>query len=153
MTSTELLTVGEAARRSGVRTSTLRFYESKGLIESLRTDGNQRRYPRSTLRRISVIRAAQSFGLSLEEIGEALAELPHGRVPSKRDWSRLSKAWQARLDEKIEQLRLLRDKLDQCIGCGCLSLGSCALMNQGDVAAEHGAGPRYLLGDRPKGQP
>ena len=147
----EFLTIGEAAKRAGVATSVLRFYESRGLIESVRTAGNQRRFARAELRRISLIRAAQNLGLSLQEIGAALDALPGDRVPAKADWARLSRSWQARLDQRIEALRRLRDDLTGCIGCGCLSLKSCALVNAGDEASRRGAGPRYLLGDRPRG--
>ena len=143
----ELISVGEAARRSGVTTSALRFYEERGLISSMRSPGNQRRYQRSTLRRISVIRVAQRLGLTLTEISDALSTLPEARTPTKRDWERLSKAWGRKLDERIDELQRMRDKLSGCIGCGCLSLKSCALYNPQDQAAKGGAGPRYLLGD------
>lgn len=143
------LTIGEVAERCGIATSALRFYESRGLIESIRTSGNQRRYPRAIIRRVAVIRAAQSLGLTLEEITTALADLPAGRTPGKRDWERLSRAWRERLNRQISDLEQLRDKLSSCIGCGCLSLKSCALFNTGDRAAANGPGPRYLLGDRP----
>ena len=145
----ELLTIGQAARRAGVATSTLRFYESRGLIHSLRTTGNQRRYARSTLRRISVIRVAQTLGLTLEQIFDALATLPASRTPTKRDWEVLSMRWRDQLDERIASMQQMRDKLSDCIGCGCLSLKSCSLYNKGDVAASKGSGPRYLLGDAP----
>lgn len=142
------LTIGELASRAGVATSALRFYETKGLIHSERTDGNQRRYPRATLRRVAVIRAAQEVGLSLSEISEALSHLPYDKVPNRSDWARLSKAWRSRLDDQIAELIALRDDLTGCIGCGCLSLTTCALLNPGDSAARYGSGPRYLLGDR-----
>lgn len=145
--STAFLTIGEAAGRCGVATSTLRFYEARGLISSVRNAGNQRRYPRATLRRISVIRVAQTLGLTLEEIAEALAALPDRRTPTKRDWERLSTTWRRQLDARIATLQHMREKLSSCIGCGCLSLKSCALYNAGDRAARRGAGPRYLLGD------
>lgn len=138
------LTIGQLAERSGVATSAIRFYESKGLISSVRTTGNQRRYEQSTLRRIAFVRTAQHVGLSLEEIGEALATLPNGRTPTKADWHRLSQTWRPRLDEQIERIQRLRDRLDGCIGCGCLSLKTCALTNPGDVAAAWGPGPVYL---------
>lgn len=141
------MTIGQAARRCGVATSTLRFYESRGLISSVRNAGNQRRYHRSMLRRISVVRVAQTVGLTLEEIGEALSKLPDGRAPTKRDWQQLSTRWRHQLDERIATLQRVREKLSGCIGCGCLSLKSCALYNAGDRAARNGAGPRYLLGD------
>jgi MerR family redox-sensitive transcriptional activator SoxR len=144
------LTIGEAARRSGVAASTLRFYETRGLISSVRSAGNQRRYHRSMLRRISIVRVAQSVGLTLEEITGALAELPDGQAPTKRDWERLSMKWRGQLDARITRLQKLREELTRCIGCGCLSLRSCSLYNTGDRAAARGAGPRYLLGDPPQ---
>lgn len=143
----EWLSIGELAKRSGVATSALRFYETKGLIRSERTDGNQRRYPRATLRRVALIRAGQEVGLTLAELFAALETLPHDKTPNKADWGRLSRAWRSRLDAQIEELMGLRDELSDCIGCGCLSLKSCALFNPGDVAAGLGTGPRYLLGD------
>ncbi len=146
----EWLTIGEVAARSGVATSALRFYETKGLIESERTDGNQRRYPRATLRRVALIRAGQEVGLSLAELAEALGRLPHDKTPTKADWQRLSRSWRSRLDAQIEELMSLRDELSDCIGCGCLSLKSCAIFNPGDAAADLGTGPRYLLGDSPE---
>lgn len=146
------LTIGEAASRCGVATSTLRFYEQRGLISAIRNAGNQRRYARATLRRISVIRVAQTLGLTLDEIAEALAALPDGRTPTKRDWERLSTRWRSQLDSRIATLQSMREKLSSCIGCGCLSLKSCALYNSEDRAAARGAGPRYLLGD-PAGGP
>lgn len=146
----EWLTIGEVAARSGVATSALRFYETKGLIESKRTDGNQRRYPRATLRRVALIRAGQEVGLSLAELAEALRRLPHDKTPTKADWQRLSRSWRSRLDAQIKELISLRDDLSDCIGCGCLSLKSCAILNPGDAAASLGTGPRYLLGDSPE---
>lgn len=143
----EHLTIGELASRSGVATSALRFYETKGLIASHRTDGNQRRYLRSTLRRVALIRAGQEVGLTLGEIAKALDALPHDSTPTRRDWERLSKGWKARLDQQIKELQALRDELTDCIGCGCLSLQSCAIFNPADTAATRGSGPRYLLGD------
>ncbi|TDI51921.1 MAG: redox-sensitive transcriptional activator SoxR [Acidobacteria bacterium] len=143
----ERLTIGNLADRSGVATSALRFYETKGLIESQRTDGNQRRYVRATLRRVALIRAGQELGLSLAELSDALATLPHDKTPNKRDWERLSRTWRKRLDNQIAELIALRDDLTDCIGCGCLSLKSCAIFNPGDAASSLGAGPRYLLGD------
>lgn len=121
-------------------TSALRYYEDLGLISSERTAGNQRRYLQPTLRRVAFIRAAQRVGLSLEEVAEALATLPEGRTPTKADWARLSRAWRPRIDAQIERLERLRDKLDGCIGCGCLSMRSCALYNPGDEMAERGTG-------------
>ena len=138
------LTVGQLAERSGVATSALRFYESRGLIASIRTTGNQRRYPASALRRVAFIRSAQRVGLTLDEIGSALATLPDGRTPTKSDWHRLSNAWRPRLDEQIRRIELLRDKLDSCIGCGCLSLKSCWLTNPDDEMASDGPGAVLL---------
>lgn len=139
-----LLTVGEVAARAGIAVSTLHFYERKGLIASLRTGGNQRRYAREVLRRVSVIKAAQRVGIPLAEIGEALGALPEGRPPTAADWRRLSAGWRRKLDARIEMLTRLRDKLDLCIGCGCLSIEHCPLRNPWDVLSEQGAGPRLL---------
>ncbi|MBT8434105.1 MAG: redox-sensitive transcriptional activator SoxR [Gammaproteobacteria bacterium] len=149
--SQDFLTIGNAARRSGVATSTLRFYESRGLISSVRVAGNHRRYHRAMLRRIAIIRVAQTLGLSLREIAAAFDTLPDNRNPTKKDWSRLSTTWGKQLDRRIAALENLRDKLNGCIGCGCLSLKNCALYNAGDEAAGLGSGPRYLLGDVPGG--
>jgi MerR family transcriptional regulator, redox-sensitive transcriptional activator SoxR len=143
----EWLTIGDLATRSGVATSALRFYETKGLIASERTDGNQRRYPRATLRRVALIRAGQEVGLSLAELAEALEKLPHDKTPTKTDWERLSRSWRTRLDTQIAELLALRNELTDCIGCGCLSLKSCAIFNPDDAASDLGSGPRYLLGD------
>lgn len=143
----EWLTIGDVATRSGVATSALRFYETKALIQSDRTDGNQRRYPRAVLRRVALIRAAQEVGLSLNEVAAALQTLPHHKTPTKGDWERLSRSWQKRLDQQIAELQALRNELTDCIGCGCLSLKSCAIFNPSDAIAERGSGPRYLLGD------
>lgn len=139
------LSIGAVSERTGVAPSALRFYEAEGLIHSQRTDGNQRRYPREVIRRVSFIRVAQQVGLSLEEIGEALGSLPDRRTPTTKDWERLSAAWRPRLDAQIGVLERLRDRLDACIGCGCLSLGVCKLMNPGDAAAAAGPGPRFVL--------
>jgi MerR family redox-sensitive transcriptional activator SoxR len=144
---TDLLTIGEVAQRSGVATSALRFYEAEGLISAERTSGNQRRFRRSELRRVALIRAAQTFGLSLEEIRDALGTLPPDRTPTKRDWERLARVWRSGIDGRIASLRRLRDEATSCIGCGCLSLRSCALLNAGDVMGRRGSGARYLLGD------
>jgi MerR family redox-sensitive transcriptional activator SoxR len=143
------LTIGQLAERSGVAPSAIRFYESRGLVDSTRTTGNQRRYPQSTLRRVAFIRAAQRVGLSLDEIAEALATLPDERTPTKSDWHRLSKEWRPRIAEQIRRLELLRDRLDSCIGCGCLSLRSCSLMNPGDTIGEHGGHGAVLLEPEP----
>ena len=140
----ELLTIGQASSRSGVAPSALRYYEEQGLITATRTPGGARRYPRSVLRRLAFVRAAQNVGLSLAEIRDALATLPDGRPPTARDWARLSQGWRERLDEQIAALEQLRDGLDSCIGCGCLSLGRCALSNPGDVAGSSGPGARWL---------
>jgi MerR family transcriptional regulator, redox-sensitive transcriptional activator SoxR len=138
------LTVGQLAERAGVATSAIRFYEARGLIRSRRTTGNQRRYEQAELRRVAFIRTAQRVGLSLDEIGDALATLPENRVPTKADWTRLSRAWRPRLDEQIQRIERLRDQLDSCIGCGCLSLRNCALRNPQDVMATRGPGAVFL---------
>lgn len=138
------LTIGEVAERTGMATSALRYWEDLGLIHARRTTGNQRRYERATIRRVSFVRAAQRVGLSLEEIARALATLPEGRTPTSRDWARLSRAWRPRLDQQIGRLEKLRDQLDSCIGCGCLSLSTCALHNPDDVLAARGPGAVLL---------
>ena len=148
---TDFLSVGEVAKRSGVAISTIHFYESKGLIHSVRNAGNQRRFPRSELRRIAIVRVAQRAGIPLSEIREALDGLPSNRAVSARDWTALSKRWKRALDERIEQLQALRDDLGECIGCGCLSLNSCPLRNPGDIAGKKGPGPRYLPFDSGEG--
>ncbi|MGW5240655.1 redox-sensitive transcriptional activator SoxR [Monashia sp. NPDC004114] len=138
------LTIGQVAQRTGAATSALRYWEELGLIGSERTTGNQRRYERATIRRVSFIRAAQRVGLSLDEIGAALATLPDGRTPTASDWAKLSRSWRGRLDEQIRRIEKLRDQLDSCIGCGCLSLRTCALNNPSDVLAERGPGAVLL---------
>jgi MerR family transcriptional regulator, redox-sensitive transcriptional activator SoxR len=138
------LTIGQVAARAGVAPSALRYYEDQGLVTASRTAGGARRYPRSVLRRLAFVRAAQNVGLSLGEVREALATLPEGRPPTARDWARLSSAWRERLDEQIAALERLRDGLTSCIGCGCLSLTRCRLYNPSDVAAAEGAGARLL---------
>ena len=143
------LTISEIAKRCGVAASALRFYETKGLIQSTRTSGNQRRYHSSVVRRVSVIRVAQNLGLTLEEVAQAFRSLPDERTPTKRDWEQLSKSWKHHLDERINRMQDIRDKLTGCIGCGCLSMQSCSLYNKEDNAAAKGTGPRYLLGDSP----
>jgi MerR family redox-sensitive transcriptional activator SoxR len=143
----ESLTIGEIARRSGVATSALRFYEERGLIRSERTGAGHRRYQRSVIRRIAFIVFAQRIGLTLEEVGAELARLPENRVPKRSDWAQLSSSWTARIDERIAELERLRDGLDQCIGCGCLSLDRCKLANPEDRAGRKGPGPRYWVGD------
>ena len=141
---TDLLTIGELSARSGVAPSALRYYEDLGLIVSERSAGNQRRYAQATLRRVAFIRSAQRVGLSLEEITEALSTLPGGRTPTRADWARLSKQWRSRIEEQIERLERLRDKLDGCIGCGCLSLQRCTLQNPQDYVSVRGPGAAYL---------
>jgi MerR family redox-sensitive transcriptional activator SoxR len=143
----EWLSIGDVATRTGVATSALRYYEREALVRSERTSGGQRRFHREALRRIAFIRIAQRVGLTLDEIREALSSLPEGRTPTKADWARLSRSWRPQLDEQIAVLERLRDELTSCIGCGCLSLRTCALYNPDDAAAALGAGPRYLLGD------
>jgi MerR family transcriptional regulator, redox-sensitive transcriptional activator SoxR len=140
------LTIGEIARRSGVASSALRFYEDRGLIASERAGSGHRRYPRSVLRRIAFIVFAQRIGLSLDEIGAELAKLPRDRVPTRGDWMRLSRRWRERIDQRIVELQRLRDGLSECIGCGCLSINRCALANPADSAGRAGPGPRYWLG-------
>jgi MerR family redox-sensitive transcriptional activator SoxR len=144
MRSSDLLSIGDLASRSGVAASALRFYEDRGLIGSDRTGGGQRRYARATLRRIATIRAAQAVGLSLDEIRAALETLPNGRTPTARDWQRLSRSWRRELDRRIAELQRLRDDLTGCIGCGCLSLDRCALFNAQDTVAAEGPGARLL---------
>jgi MerR family redox-sensitive transcriptional activator SoxR len=139
------LTIGLLAERTGVAASALRYYEAEGLIHATRTSGGQRRYTRATLRRVSFIRVAQQVGLRLEEIREALASLPESRTPTEKDWERLSRSWRPRLDAQIALLERLRDRLDGCIGCGCLSLRTCHLLNPHDEVAARGPGPRYVL--------
>jgi MerR family transcriptional regulator, redox-sensitive transcriptional activator SoxR len=141
------LTIGEVAQRTGVATSALRFYEDQGLVHSARTDVGHRRYPRAAIRRVSFIRAAQELGLSLDEIRASLASLPDRRTPTEADWTRLAQEWRPRLDARIAMLERLRDKLDGCIGCGCLSLKKCQLFNPGDRVAERGSGARYVIDD------
>jgi MerR family redox-sensitive transcriptional activator SoxR len=140
----DLLTVGEVAHRSGFAASALRFYEREGLLRATRTAGGQRRYERNVLRRLAFIRAARNIGLSLDEVRDALDTLPGGRTPTKADWASLSRSWRSRLDGQIAALQALRDGLDSCIGCGCLSLRRCAISNPGDIAATEGAGAVYL---------
>jgi MerR family redox-sensitive transcriptional activator SoxR len=144
MDTHDLLTIGEVTRRSGFAASALRYYERAGLVTATRTSGQQRRYERSVLRRLAFIRAARNIGLGLEEVREALDRLPAGRTPTRADWTRMSRAWRERLDEQIAALEKLRDGLDSCIGCGCLSLQRCRLSNPGDVAATAGPGAVYL---------
>jgi MerR family transcriptional regulator, redox-sensitive transcriptional activator SoxR len=146
------VTIGELSRRSGVSQSALRFYERQGLIHAERTDGNQRRYLSSTLRRVALIQAGKQAGIPLERIREALDTLPAGRQPTKRDWERLSRSWARELDERIETLVAIRSRLTTCIGCGCLSLKTCGLLNPGDEAAAAGAGAQYFRLGSPHGR-
>ena len=140
----DMLTVGDLAARSGVAVSTIHFYEAKGLIKSVRSSGNQRRFERSELRRVAVIKVAQRAGISLAEIRDALSTLPSRRTVTARDWSLLSKRWRADLDNRIQHLIALRDQLGNCIGCGCLSLRTCPLRNPMDVLGDEGPGPQLL---------
>ena len=148
LSSHDQLTIGEVAKRSGVATSALRYYEAIGLIDSVRTASNQRRFRRSVIRTVSVIRVAQGLGLALEEIRAALTAVGDAGEPVAADWERMSTVWHAQLEARIAQLEALRDELSECIGCGCLSLTNCALYNRLDKASTKGAGPRYLMGDR-----
>jgi MerR family redox-sensitive transcriptional activator SoxR len=138
------LTIGELAARSGVAPSALRFYEDQGLISADRTSGNQRRYQRATLRRIAVIQAGRAAGIPLEQIGTALQTLPAHRAPTRRDWERLSRAWRDDLDRRLATIQAIRNRLTTCIGCGCLSIDACRLLNPGDEAGKLGPGPHYL---------
>lgn len=154
MLSTDLLTVGELSQRSGFAPSALRFYEQAGLINATRTSGGQRRYQRTVLRRLAFVRAARNVGLRLDEVAAALDSLPSSRTPNKQDWAQLSRSWRRRLDEQITALTALRDGLESCIGCGCLSLRRCAIANPNDVAATGGPGAVYLPAPlRPPRQP
>jgi MerR family transcriptional regulator, redox-sensitive transcriptional activator SoxR len=146
MESADLLTVGELADRSGFATSAIRFYDKLGLITATRTSGGQRRFERSMLRRLAFIRAARNVGLSLDDVAAALSTLPGNRTPTRSDWTRLSKQWRSRLNDQIAGLVALRDSLDSCIGCGCLSLKRCAISNPADAAAAGGPGAVYLPG-------
>jgi len=144
------LSIGEVAERSGVAPSALRFYERQGLIASERTGGNQRRYDRAVLRRIAFIQAGRAAGVTLAEIQRSLDGLPRSRTPSRKDWERLSNKWRNDLDARIETLQSLRDRLTTCIGCGCLSIDQCDLLNPDDEAADRGAGAHYLKSDSPR---
>jgi MerR family transcriptional regulator, redox-sensitive transcriptional activator SoxR len=146
------LSIGEVSRRSGVSQSALRFYERQGLIAAARTGGNQRRYPSVTLRRLALIQAGKAAGIPLERIRAALATLPEGKQPTKHDWARLSSAWRRELDERIATLEAVRGRLTTCIGCGCLSLKTCGLLNPDDEAATLGAGAHYLRRVSPRGR-
>lgn len=146
MVADRFITIGELAGRTGVAVSALRFYEEKGLLQALRTAGNQRRFLRSDIRRVSFILIAQKLGLALAEIERELADLPQGRTPTLADWERISRSMRQSIDEKIALLELTRRKLDECIGCGCLSLTKCRLYNADDAAGAQGPGPRFVLG-------
>ncbi|MDQ3477689.1 MAG: redox-sensitive transcriptional activator SoxR [Pseudomonadota bacterium] len=148
MSATALLTIGQLAARTGLSVSAIRFYEARGLVGAIRTSGNQRRFLRSDIRRLSFALIAQRLGLSLAEIETELAGLPQGRAPTQQDWTAISGRIRGRLDQRIEMLTKARDQLNGCIGCGCLSLERCALYNPGDRASAAGSGPRFLLGDR-----
>lgn len=145
MKPTDQLTIGEVSRRSGLAPSALRYYEQLGLIRSTRTAGDRRRYPRSVLRRLAVVRTAQHVGLTLDQIRDRLSTLDIDAAPTKRDWSRISRQWRPLLDERIRELAAVRDNLDNCIGCGCLSMRQCPLYNRQDELGAHGSGPRRLV--------
>ena len=145
----DVLSIGQMAQRSGLAISAIRYYDSMGLIRPNRADSGQRRFKRSDIRRLSFIRIAQQFGFTLPQIKAELDRLPNGRTPSASDWQRISLAFRAQLDAQIDRMTKLRDNLDGCIGCGCLSLDRCAMFNPDDKAAQNGDGPRYLLGDTP----
>ncbi|WP_427964921.1 redox-sensitive transcriptional activator SoxR [Altererythrobacter sp.] len=144
--SSDLISIGEMARRTGLSVSAIRFYEEKGLVEPIRTAGNQRRFLRSDIRRLSFILIAQRLGMALSEIEEELRKLPQGRTPNAHDWQKISNSIRGELDRKITQLERMRDRLDGCIGCGCLSLTHCQLYNKDDILAEEGPGPRKVFG-------
>lgn len=153
LSTRDLLPIGELSARSGIAASALRYYEDLGLIRSERTSGGQRRYRRSTLRRLAFVRAAQRIGLSLDEVGAALARLPADHVPTTAQWNVVARSWQTRIDDQIAELQRLKAKLTDCVGCGCLSLARCGLYNPGDAASRGGPGARYLLGDEPAEKP
>ncbi len=144
-TPTDLLTIGELARRAGVATSAVRFYEEQGLISAVRTAGNQRRYPRHVLRRLSLVLFAKRLGIPLAEVAEVFAGLPDDRMPGKRDWDRIAKRWSDHLEARRREIEQLQRELTGCIGCGCLSLRRCYVLNPGDSLSEHGSGPQRLL--------
>ncbi|MCY6382487.1 redox-sensitive transcriptional activator SoxR [Hoeflea prorocentri] len=149
MRASDRLSIGELARRTGLAVSAIRYYEAEGLLTAERNAGGQRRFLRSDIRRLSFILIAQQFGFTLEKIREQLQSLPLERTPTKADWTKISRSFRNELDTRIESLTRLRDNLDGCIGCGCLSLRKCALYNPQDSARVHGSGPRYLMGDDP----
>jgi MerR family transcriptional regulator, redox-sensitive transcriptional activator SoxR len=144
MHKTDLLPIGDLAARTGLSVSAIRFYEARGLVTALRNKGGQRRFLRSDIRRLSFIRIVQQLGFTIEEIGAELARLPQGRTPTQKDWARISRAFRARIDVRLAALTHMREKLDECIGCGCLSLKRCALYNPEDRLRAQGAGPRLL---------
>ncbi len=144
-----MISIGQLSQRTGLSVSAIRFYEAEGLVFPGRNSGGQRRFMRSDIRRLSFVMIAQQFGFTLGEIRETLAQLPKERTPTKEDWAMIGQGFRRALDMRIETLERLRDNLDGCIGCGCLSLPSCALFNQGDAASAGGSGPRYLMGDKP----
>lgn len=143
------ISIGQIAQRTGLSISAIRYYESQGLIMPERNSGGQRRFLRADIRRLSFVLIAQQFGFTISQIGDELMKLPNGRTPTVKDWNKISRSFRAVLDDKIETLSRLRDNLDGCIGCGCLSLRKCKLYNEGDRARVYGAGPRYLMGDNP----
>ena len=146
--STDLLSIGQLADRTGLSISAIRFYETKGLVAPLRNAGGQRRFHRSDIRRLSFVMIAQQLGLPIRDIVAALEQLPEGRTPTQKDWTKISRDFRDELDNRIAALERMRDNLDSCIGCGCLSLKKCALYNPDDKASVHGAGPRYIIGTR-----
>lgn len=148
MRATDFISIGQLAGRVGIAVSAIRFYETKGLISSIRNAGGQRRFLRSDVRRLSFVLIAQQLGFSIHDIAQELSALPSGRTPTKSDWAAASERFRIRLDERIQAMNTMRDRLDGCIGCGCLSLDVCQLYNPEDRANAAGAGPRYLLGDR-----
>ncbi|MEL7486523.1 MAG: redox-sensitive transcriptional activator SoxR [Pseudomonadota bacterium] len=149
MGTADLLSIGDLAERTGLSVSAIRFYERKGLVAPIRNAGGQRRFARSDIRRLSFVLIAQRLGFSIAEIAAQLSALPQSRAPTQKDWNRISRSFRRILDHRIETMMLMRDRLDGCIGCGCLSLRKCAIYNPADTAGERGSGPRYLLGDRP----
>ena len=150
MRATDRLSIGHLAARTGLAVSAIRYYEEQGLVSAFRNAGGHRRFARADIRRLSFVLIAQQFGFSIAEIRQQLDSIPNAKNPGKDDWARISKEFRVQLDARIETLTLLRDKLDGCIGCGCLSLKKCALYNPGDRAGAKGSGPRYLIGDKPE---
>ncbi len=150
MKPTAFLTIGQLAGRTGLAVSAIRFYETQGLVHPIRNSGGQRRFSHSDIRRLSFVRIAQQLGVSIEQIRLRMQALPDERTPTKKDWEKISRSFRKELDRRIEALAALRDNLDGCIGCGCLSLRTCRLYNPDDQAAQWGCGPRYLMGDIPE---